>query len=537
MALEGRDQPPNTDLNCGFTISSLCRNRVMKIGATLSPTVRESPAQLLEALLALRHDVIRDRDATVERWQAHLDRAAAAPNITNLAAYLALRRHDLRGLQMALMPWGLSSLGRIESRVLPTLDAVIQTLAVLSGTEHDQPLPGRPTLAAFFEGEDLLERNTGAVFGPARKGRRVRIMATLPSEAATDYSLVRELLQRGADSLRINCAHDDRAAWMAMVDHGRRAAAELGTQLTICIDIAGQKPRIDEVIVPPDERRLHAGDRLLLSSRPLQPRQEVEFQARCSVPAIMSQLVVGVRVCFDDGKLITRIERIDGDAALLEVVRTSAKGKALVPDLGMNFPDTAVRLPVFTAKDLADLDFVAAQADAIGFSFVQQAEDVAALQEELNRRGRMPALIAKIETAQAVRHLPEIIIQALGRQPLAVMIARGDLAVEIGYQRLAEIQEEMLWICEAAHVPVVWATQVLERLSQKGMPNRAEITDAAMSERAECVMLNKGPHMLEAVSVLDDLLVRMDAHQRKKTPMLRALHSWDNPADLVPASN
>ena len=238
-------------------------------------------------------------------------------------------------------------------------------------------------------------------------------------------------------------------------------------------------------------------------------------------------------MCFDDGKLITRTERVDGDRALLEVERASAKGKALAPDLGINFPDTAVRLPVLTAKDLVDLDFVAAEADAVGFSFVQRAEDVALLQEELRRRGRVPALVAKIETAEAVRHLPEIIVQGLERQPLAVMIARGDLAVEIGYQRLAEIQEEILWVCEAACVPVVWATQVLERLSQKGMPNRAEITDAAMSERAECVMLNKGPHMLEAVSMLDDLLVRMDAHQRKKTPMLRALHSWDDLARAV----
>jgi pyruvate kinase len=103
------------------------------------------------------------------------------------------------------------------------------------------------------------------------------------------------------------------------------------------------------------------------------------------------------------------------------------------------------------------------------------------------------------------------------------MIARGDLAVECGFERLAEVQEEILWICEAAHVPVIWATQVLETLAQEGMPSRAEVTDTAMGHRAECVMLNKGDHVLTAVRVLEDILRRMQAHQVKKRAMLREL--------------
>src|SRR5262252_3134410 len=136
--------------------------------------------------------------------------------------------------------------------------------------------------------------------------------------------------------------------------------------------------------------------------------------------------------------------------------------------------------------------------------------------------------IRKIETKQAIRNLPDLIVQAAGNRPTAVMIARGDLAVEIGYNRMAEMQEEMLWLCEAAHVPVIWATQVLEHLAKEGVPSRAEVTDAAMAERAECVMLNKGPFITEAVQLLDDVLTRMLAHQQKKTAQLRALHSWQN---------
>ena len=109
---------------------------------------------------------------------------------------------------------------------------------------------------------------------------------------------------------------------------------------------------------------------------------------------------------------------------------------------------------------------------------------------------------------------------------VGVMIARGDLAVEAGYERLAEVQEEILWLCEAAHLPVIWATEVLDHLARTGQPSRAEVTDTAMAQRAECVMLNKGPNVNAAIIVLDDILRRMSGHQRKKMALLRPLHSW-----------
>lgn len=114
----------------------------------------------------------------------------------------------------------------------------------------------------------------------------------------------------------------------------------------------------------------------------------------------------------------------------------------------------------------------------------------------------------------------------LVRDPIGVMIARGDLAMEVGPERLSEVQEEILWLCEAAHVPAVWATQVLESLIKNGAPTRAEITDAAMGQRAECVMLNKGPFLADGVAFLSGILRRMDRHQTKKSARLSALTSW-----------
>jgi pyruvate kinase len=160
----------------------------------------------------------------------------------------------------------------------------------------------------------------------------------------------------------------------------------------------------------------------------------------------------------------------------------------------------------------------------VALSFANRVDDVKQLRGQIARLSAgSPAIVLKIETRRGFEALPEMLLEAMKSPRCGVMIARGDLAVECGFERMAEVQEEILWICEAAHVPVIWATQVLESLAREGVPSRAEITDAAMGDRAECVMLNKGPHIREAVKVLDDILRRMQAHQSKKSPMLRAL--------------
>jgi pyruvate kinase len=158
---------------------------------------------------------------------------------------------------------------------------------------------------------------------------------------------------------------------------------------------------------------------------------------------------------------------------------------------------------------------------------VQTPEDVALLRAHLQRlkRGDM-GLVLKIETLQGFENLPELMLAAMASGPSGIMIARGDLAVECGFERMAEVQEEILCCAEAAHMPVIWATQVLESMAKTGVPSRAEISDAALGVRAECVMLNKGQFIVEAIRTLDDILQRMAGHQQKKRPLLRALRAW-----------
>ncbi len=481
------------------------------------------PQTLLKALRQLRDDVFEEGQETFARWHPLIQSRDYLISALNLAYYLALRRRDLRPLQSALQPWGLSSLGRSEARVMPSLDAVIATLSQISGEEAK-----RPSRNSFLRGQRLLRRHTQAVFGEQPEGRSVRIMVTMPAEAAVDYSLVHDLLERGMDCARINCAHGDPDEWMAIIANLRRAEESVGRACKIIMDLTGPRIRT-AVVASPGGRRLKVGDRFILTTGQPKSSHKFPFQASCTLPDVLNQVKVGAEVWVDEGKIGALVEESDARGLVLKVTHTRHNGEKLKAGKGLNFPDTALRLPALTPQDLADLDFVAKHADIIHYSFVQEANDIAMLQDALAARLDHPervAIVAKIETKRAVKNLPELIIQAGGKQPFGITIARGDLAVEIGYDRLAEMQEQILWLCEAAHVPVIWATQVLEHLVKKGTPSRAEVTDAAMAERAECVMLNKGPYIREAVSILDNVLNRMQAHQSKKSAKLRALRSW-----------
>ena len=564
----------------------------------------------------------------------------------NLLHYLAFRRFDLRRDQTRLARLGLSSLGRSESHVLSNLDAVLGGLDRLRGTA---PSVRSPSSGPDPErGRRILERNARALLGPTRPGRRVRIMVTMPSEAATDARLVRDLVAEGMECARINCAHDGPTQWSRMIAHLRQAERATGRRCRVEMDLAGPKIRTGPIragppvlklqpnrdalgrvtnpayvwfigptepaAVPPGEPtltvprewlvrrrlrerielidargarrtlrvvnrvgmrcraelektayittgtrlvvsgsdgaedrafvgpvapverriRLTLGDRIVVTSRP-DPGEDARRGARgrvrrpahisCTSPEAIRSVRRDESIWFDDGKVGGVVRSANGQRILVEVTHAPAGGTWLGADKGINLPDTVLDLPPIPPKDLEDLRFIVRHADLVGYSFIHTASDVHRLRAELARLGRpRMGIVLKVETGRAFEELPGILLAALREPPVAVMIARGDLAVEVGYERLAEVQEEILWLCEAAHLPAIWATQVLEGMAKSGLPSRAEVTDAAMGERAECVMLNKGPHIEDAVRALDGILRRMQSHQAKKTAMLRHLN-------------
>jgi pyruvate kinase len=488
----------------------------------------DDPKALVSELTRVRDMVIAEATELMRRWEPMLRRGDFRASAENLAYYMALRRIDMRPIQAALAPWGLASLGRCEGRVMPTLNAIIANLQMIS---HANSEPPRPRREDFLYGEEALHRHSEAVLGPRPPGRETRILVTLSKRAAEDPAHVENLVLTGMDCARINCAHDDADRWAAMIANVRAAARANRRSCLVLMDLAGPKVRTRYVVTPPDRKTVSAGDRIFLAFAKPAANAEFAFQTSCTMPSVMTQVAVGAAASIKDGLIQGVIEEVRKDGLVLRVVRTPPEGQPLQKEKGINFPGTALHLSPLTPDDLQNLDFVTEHADIVSYSFVQEPKDIAFLQSELVKRrpGRPPMpIVAKIETQLAFDNLPDLIVQAAGANPFAVMIARGDLAVEVGYERLSEVQEEILWLCEAAHVPVIWATQVLESLVKRGMPSRGEFTDAAMAQRAECVMLNKGPFIHEGIAVLDNVLRRMETHKHKRSTQLRPLKAWSD---------
>ena len=319
----------------------------------------------------------------------------------------------------------------------------------------------------------------------------------------------------------------------------KTAYVEPGTRLRITRrggksgTAAGRDTKVGELPAGESVLQLAQGDELLVTRSDVPGRRAVlngrgrvltPATIGCTAEQVFEDVRSGDPISFDDGKIGGVVERRRDDRLHVRITRTRAKGGRLGSEKGLNLPETELNLPALSEKDREDLDFVATHADMVALSFVNTVEDVRELRARLEPLGdEQPAIVLKIETRRGFENLPAMLIEAMKAPRCAVMIARGDLAVECGFERLAEVQEEILWLCEAAHVPVIWATQVLESLAKEGLPSRAEVTDAAMAHRAECVMLNKGPYIVEAVKALDGILRRMHGHQAKKRPMLRRL--------------
>ncbi|WP_430972464.1 pyruvate kinase [Sunxiuqinia rutila] len=464
-------------------------------------------------------------------------------SVRNFIRYLKLRTFELREIQEELSAMGLSSIGHSERYVLANIENILYFLHLYQGKKFQGKYDLGEHPVNYFRSNDVLENNSTRLLGKSNQSLNTRIMVTLPSEAATDYELVKRLIKLGIEVARVNCSHDTQEDWEKMIAHVRQACRETGQECRIYMDLPGPKMRTGPVKMKKKKKKkkkqinyltLHKGDHLHvyreeILGRDAQYSADGELIAPAQIaiasPIQFSDLNVGEHIWFDDGKIGGVISAITAEYLDVEIVRANIeKGSKLRAEKGINLPDSKLNLPSLSSDDLSFLPFLTEQADIIGYSFVRQAADVIALQKQLKNYGRADiGLVLKIENSDAFENLPELLITAMRNPNIGVMIARGDLAVELGAERISEVQEQILWLCEAAFIPNIWATQVLEKLSKEGVATRAEITDASMAARSECVMLNKGDNMQETVQILYNILHRMEAHQYKKKGTLRAL--------------
>lgn len=428
----------------------------------------------------------------------------------NLLHYLSLRSLDIRNLQDALHEYGLSSMASSESHIRG------QLLSILNRIGYEKVLPEQ--VFDYQKSKDFFSGRATAMFGKRQTESVPWVMVTFDTAFADDYAKVKNLVQSGMNIARINCAHDDESVWFRMIQQVKRAAKMTGLSCKVYMDLAG--PKIRTVTRHKEKVAIHEGQILYLTDE--QGMDDDVNTIGCTIPGIAEQLNTGETVLFDDGLIEARVERIEPGKARLQVLRISSRKPYLKPEKGINFPESILSMPALTDYDIQCLSFINKHADMVGYSFVRNTKDLLQLQE-VKGRNKKVALIIKIETPEAVKNLPDLLFTGMREEQVGVMIARGDLAVEIGFERMSEIQEEILWICEAAHVPVIWATQVLENMNKSGMATRSEITDAAHAAMADCVMINKGTHIIRTMETLRDILIRSGGHHAKKRYTFRPL--------------
>ena len=329
--------------------------------------------------------------------------------------------------------------------------------------------------------------------------RRTKIIATL-GPAVEGPEALGSLLRAGVDVARLNLAHGTHADHARVISRLRRAAGATGRAVALLADLQGSKARIG-LLAGGGPVRLQRGDLVTLTPRNVPGRPGL-------IPTSCRRLARDVRrgdpILLDDGRLDLTVARVRGDDVVCRVVT----GGLLLEHKGMNLPRTSLSGAALTSKDRADLAFALRQGvDYVALSFVRSADDVHRVRRLAGRQGREVALIAKLEVRQAVERLGEILEAADG-----VMVARGDLGVEVPLERVPILQKWILKEANRAGVIAITATQMLESMVAQPRPTRAEASDVANAilDGTDAVMLSaetaSGRYPARAVAVMDRII-------------------------------
>lgn len=472
-------------------------------------------SKLLERLLDLKEKMTLDIDPKTENL-----------SLLNLHHYLNLRKYDFSQLQDDLTKVGLSSFGRSQGHMEASVNVALEMLSLALNKELDIP-----DSLLSYEASHAIMDNNAQIFSTSSD--KTKIMITVPSEY--DEGWFESLSREGVHLFRINTAHDNPARWGEMAEGIKKASYE-EKDLKIYVDLAGPKIRTSlsksKKGEKPKRIKVFCGDKVLI--HPLEPSQSAKETKHydalvgCTLEKIGSLVSVGDHLFLDDGKIELRIDEILGEAIGCSVLTRNDEGSKIKDEKGINLPNSDIAIHAICDHDREVLPHIIQYADIIGISFAQTPEDITDLIDELETLGKKGkiAIVAKIETKKGVQNLPAILETLIEYGNSGIMIARGDLAIEIGFENLAYMQEEILDLCTAAHIPVILATQVLESKMKTNVPSRAEISDVAFAHKAECVMLNKGDYALETIKILTTIFAQMDLIFRKNKLLYNSSFQW-----------
>lgn len=337
--------------------------------------------------------------------------------------------------------------------------------------------------------------------------KRTKIVATMGPASNTEERL-EALIQAGMNVARLNFSHGEHAIHGQTIANVRKVDEKLGTHTALLADLQGPKLRIGELeggqidLVQGEELVIRTGSEIGTSGVVFTNYMQFARDVKAGEPVLM-----------DDGKLELRVLETDGKAEVrCEVVH----GGVLKPRKGINLPSTAISLPCITEKDAVDLAYALEQdVDWIGLSFVRNAQDIVELRERIEAEGKHTRIIAKIEKPEALEDLEGIL-----EETDAVMIARGDLGVEIPKQEVPLVQKDIIQRCMHMGKPVIVATQMMESMIEASVPTRAEVNDVANAvlDGADAVMLSAetsvGAYPVEAVTAMTDIIESMEGQDR-----------------------
>lgn len=364
--------------------------------------------------------------------------------------------------------------------------------------------------------------------------KRTKIVATI-GPASNSREIIKQMILAGMNVARLNFSHgsyEDHAKTVSLL---RSVSEELDTQITLLQDLQGPKIRVG--VLPEGRITLIEGEYITMV--PQEDYQEQEGTVAIDYPYVAEEAVVGTQVLLDDGNLELKVTEIKGNKITCQVIQ----GGILKSRKGVNLPSLNLRLPSMTEKDIRDLEFGLAQGvDWISLSFVRRAEDVMVLRELLASHGAADTpVLAKIEKPQAIANLEAIVDQCDG-----IMVARGDLGVEISPEKVPLLQKQIIKLCNQKGIPVITATQMLESMISNSRPTRAEASDVANAilDGTDAVMLSgesavglfpvRSVQMLARIATSVEENIKFENYQPQQTDdETRALSEALNAIDKV----
>ncbi len=341
--------------------------------------------------------------------------------------------------------------------------------------------------------------------------RRTKIVCTL-GPASSDKQIIRSMILAGMDVARLNFSHGTHDKHRRLIEYVREASAETGRTVSILQDLQGPKIRIGQV--RNGSVLLHKGARLVLTTEPLEMGDQL--RVHLDYPTLAQDVEVGRNILLDDGNIELSIVEVRDRDIVTEVV----VGGPLRSRKGVNLPHIQTSTPSLTDKDLADLEFgLEMGVDIVGLSFVRNAKDVLALRRRVEPSSHRVSLVAKIEKPEAVDDVDGILLHADG-----IMVARGDLGIEMPMQRVPAAQKEIIRKCLAAARPVITATQMLESMIENPRPTRAEASDVANAvlDGSDALMLSgetaSGKYPIRTVEMMARIIEEAETYRENHRP-------------------